>query len=87
MNEKIEKRRVGVNAMEQLSVKTPVGEITVVENPDPNYPGVWVRVNGQDLILVDYDKELNSHFARIWTKKRDDEGQDPIAKIDLESDK
>ena len=72
--------------MSSFNVKTPVGEISVVENPDPSYPGIWVKINGQDLILVDYDAENNTHFARVWTKKRDEEGKDPVAKIDLESD-
>ena len=72
--------------MENVVIQTPVGEMTVVKNPDPDYPGVWVKVNGRDLVLVEYDKEADKHFARIWTKKRDEDGNDPIAKIDLESD-
>lgn len=72
--------------MEEFTVKTPVGEISVVENPDESYPGVWISVNGQDLVLVDYDEEKGTHFAHVWTKKRDDEGIDPIIKIDLEND-
>ncbi|WP_456363694.1 hypothetical protein [Priestia aryabhattai] len=73
------------NQVEKLSVLTPVGEITVKENPDPEYPGVWIQVNGQELVLVDYSAEEKTHFVRVWTKKRDDEGDDYIAKIDLES--
>lgn len=72
--------------MQKFSIKTPVGEISAIESPDPNYPGIWISVNGQELVLVDYDVMKNTHFARVWTKKRDEEGDDPIARIHLESE-
>lgn len=71
--------------MEQYSVKTPAGEITVMQHPDPNNPGIWIKVNGKELVLVDYDTETKTHNAHIWNKKRHEEGNDPIMEINLDS--
>ena len=71
--------------MEEVKVVTPAGEIKVVENPDSDYPGVWIQINGQDLVLVDYDEEEDTHFVRVWTKERDEKGIDPLVKIDIKS--
>ena len=72
--------------MKEIHVATPVGKISIAKNPDEDYPGVWIKINGQELMLVDYDKDEEAHFVRVWTKKRDEEGDDPIAKINLESE-
>lgn len=57
----------------EMSVTTPKGEINVFKASDPNYPGVYVEINGVQLALVEYDESKKKHAVRIWSAD-DDEG-------------
>lgn len=56
----------------ELKVETPIGEITVDKASDPNYPGVYVSVNGVALVLVEYEAGSMQHVVRVWNHKDPD---------------
>lgn len=67
-----------------MIIATKTGQIEVIESPDPEFRGVWIRVDGQELVLVEYDHHRESNIARIWTKEKDNNGDDPVAVINLD---
>jgi len=58
---------------ERLTVKTPIGEIAAKPTLNQEYPGVWVSVNGEVLVLVEYDATKNSHVIRVWNSGEPEE--------------
>lgn len=38
-----------------MVVETPKGKIKEIKSSDPTYPGIWISVNGQELVLVEFD--------------------------------
>lgn len=54
-------------------IKTPIGEIEAKIFVDPDYPGIWIRVNGEDLVLVEYDQVKKKHVIRVWDDKNPDD--------------
>lgn len=51
---------------ERIDVNTPIGTISATLSGDPEYPGVWVEVNGHELVLVEYDESVKRHVVRVW---------------------
>lgn len=58
--------------MENVKVETPIGTIEVAQSGDKSYPGVWVTVNGEALVLVEFDPSVNKHVIRVWDHKDPD---------------
>lgn len=55
-----------------MNVKTKIGNISVIEATDPTYPGVYIEVNGVQLVLVEYDNGEGKHVVRVWNHKEAD---------------
>lgn len=49
-----------------IKVETPLGLIEVEKASDPDYPGVYVSINGVSLVLVEYDATRKEHIIRVW---------------------
>jgi len=47
-------------------IQTPKGTIQVLESADPDYPGVWIKVNDLEVVLVEYDPTMDKHIIRVW---------------------
>ena len=53
-------------------VDTPIGVIETKGSTDPSNPGIWISVNGEDLVLVEYDAAEEKHAVRVWNHKQPD---------------
>jgi hypothetical protein len=49
-----------------MVIETPLGIIEAKESPDPTYPGIWISVNGTDVVLVEFDEDEQRHAVRVW---------------------
>ncbi|KJD43999.1 hypothetical protein [Paenibacillus terrae] len=47
-------------------VETPIGKIEAQPASDHNYPGIYVSVNGTQLVLIEYDSIHEQHAVRVW---------------------
>lgn len=56
-----------------MKVNTPIGSLEAIEviSSDEN-PGIWIRVNGEDLVLVEYDITEGKHVIWVWNHKQPD---------------
>lgn len=54
------------------TIDTPKGSIKVEGFPDGDYPGVYISVNGVQLVLVEFDKDEDKHAIRVWSHKDPD---------------
>lgn len=55
------------------TIHTPKGTIHVKENVDPNYPGVWIEIDGEVIAVIDYDSEQDHLALRVWDHKKPDD--------------
>lgn len=55
------------------TMTTPAGIIQVSSNEDPNYPGYWISINGETLVLVEHDSSEGEHVIRVWNHGEEDE--------------
>lgn len=51
---------------QEISVKTKHGSIAARINNDDEYPGIWIDVDGEGLILVEFVEELGRTRALVW---------------------
>lgn len=58
-----------------LIVETPIGKIEAQPASDPNYPGIYVSVNGTQLVLIEYDSLNEQDAVRVWN--HNDPDSDP----------
>lgn len=59
----------------EMVVKTQVGEIKVVQGGDVDYPSVVLSINGQELVVVEYNNVDENHAIMVWnsdTNESDD---------------
>lgn len=56
-----------------IVIPTPKGQIEVIERNHPTYPGVWIRVNGEDVVLVEHDDTIGKHVIRVWEEGEEEE--------------
>lgn len=59
----------------EMVVKTQVGEIKVVQGGDTEYPSVVISINGQELVVVEYNNVDENHAIMVWnsdTNESDD---------------
>lgn len=49
------------------------GEIVATENIDNEYPGIWVSIGGEKLVLVDIEEETGKASIRVWDNQEPDE--------------
>lgn len=52
-----------------MKVETPKGNIKCEESTDRNNPGIWVSVNGNELVLVEFDEVRGKHVIRVWDEE------------------
>lgn len=62
------------NSIKTISIDTPLGNIKASNGQcDTDYPGIWVTVNGQELVHVEYDNDQDKHVIRAWSHTNPDE--------------
>lgn len=66
---------------QDITVTTPLGSITATIGPDTSNPGLWIRINDQELVLVEYDQYEAKHVIRVWDSE--DEDADYIFRHDI----
>ena len=58
-------------------VETPIGTIEAKVSSDENYPGIWIKINGEGMVLVEFNPDIQQARALVWDP--DDPDNDPIA--------
>lgn len=58
---------------QKISVDTPIGKIEAAVVNDPNYPGVWISINGVQLVLAEYELPTGKHRIRVWNNQNPDD--------------
>lgn len=53
-------------------IKTPKGIISIHPSSDPNYPGVYIDINGVQVALIEWDDTAQKHAVRVWDGKEED---------------
>lgn len=56
-----------------MKVITPKGIIESKQSSDTEYPGIWVSINDEPLVLVEFDYIEGKHVIRVWNEDRPDE--------------
>jgi hypothetical protein len=69
-----------------LKVETPLGFIEVKVSPagEVDYPGIWINIGDEGLVLVEYDSDLQKHVIRVWDHK--DPDNDPVYRQVIEEE-
>jgi len=52
-----------------FEVKTPAGSIKVIPSYDPDYPGVYVDINDEQAVLVEYQVNNEYHKIHLWREE------------------
>ncbi len=56
-----------------FKMATPEGEIAVIKTQDSTSPGIWISVNGEELVLVEFDSSCQQHAIRVWDSEKPDD--------------
>lgn len=62
-----------------LKVSTKYGEIQATASTDPDYPGIFIEMNGEQLALVEYSSSDNRVFLRTWKQGDQYQNGDPVS--------
>lgn len=57
---------------EYIEVQTEGGKITANVAADPSYPGIYLAIDGHELLLMEYDQAAESVILRAWSHKDPD---------------
>lgn len=58
-------------------LETPVGTIEIKPASDEDYPGFWIEIEGEGMILIEYNPDIQGIRALVWDPIKPDD--DPIA--------
>ena len=65
----------------ELIVETPAATLKAVDtgyrNDPEQYPGIWIEVDGEGMVLVEFNPDTQNIRVCVWDK--DDPDNDPIA--------
>lgn len=50
----------------------PSGLVEMYEATDPDYPGVWIDINGEQAALVEHDHLSGKPTVRVWNGEDED---------------
>ena len=64
----------------EITKKTSAGEITASLWDDPNYPGITVFINGEQVAVVEYQVDTKKHVVHVWNEESDE----PLASLDIQ---
>lgn len=68
--------------MKEITVNTALGRIEAVESK-ADFPGIWIKINGKAVVLVEHDLIDDTFKARVWDDNHpDDEPDTTILKHD-----
>lgn len=65
----------------ELIVETPAATLKAIDAGYPNdpdsYPGIWIEIDGEGLVLVEFHPDAQKVRVCVWNK--DEPDSDPIA--------
>ena len=61
--------------MKEITVNTALGRIEAVESK-ADFPGIWIKINGQSVVLVEHDLIDDAFKARVWDDNHPDDEPD-----------
>lgn len=74
--EEYDKSPTYIQVSEKMQIDTKGQRITVQPNPNPSYPGVWVKVGDKPLVLVEYDEMEEKNVIRVWSSEADTDDEE-----------
>ena len=63
----------------KLVIDTPGGRLSAKASPDPVYPGIWISIDDDNFVLVEYHPKEKKIITKVWAA---DCNCDPVESIE-----